>query len=143
MTHVYYELFNSSTVAGCTAALAHEVHVFVIAADENVVASPSTEAIAYQVIQVDADLEQAAGRRIRLALDEPLILEENQSIVVSIQMKLEMDQHLCIGYCNDINIDMAGTQLWSSAASEPYMWTDMATFGFRQAYTIMIEGSPL
>ena len=142
ITHIEYALASSEMTPSCTAALAHEVHLYVIDANEPIPTSPSSEAILTEVIQVASDESKPFGRGVNLTLAQPITLEDNQSLVVSVQMKLEGEAHLCIGYCIDQRAPV-GSQFWSSAASEPYSWTDLSTFNLNEAYIIMIEGVPL
>ena len=142
VTEISYYLSTSDVTATCTPTLAHEIHLYVVDADGVVPNLPSRDALSQQVLQVEADPSQPDGRLVTLTLENPIELDPSQSLVISVQMKLEGEQHLCIGYCTDRQPE-AGSQLWSSAPSEPYVWTDLSNFGLNEAYIILIEGMPL
>lgn len=124
VTSVEYELITATDTPNCTGALEHDVELMVLTTEGELPNNPSVDAQEYRSYDIPADYDSAAGRLVVLTLPAPLIIEQNELLVVSVQLSAYQQQHLCISRCLD-NDAPPQTDWWSNAAEAPYDWKDL------------------
>lgn len=120
VTSVTYAMVQKLNL-DCVSTLAHRVEVSVIDGDTPL-SNPSADAPAFASIAIDESLEELPLRILEPKLDPPLVLQEGQSLVVSVSLEADVDANvsLCLDTCvGDATI---GVDFWSQAAAEPYDW---------------------
>ena len=59
-----------------------------------------------------------------IALRVPLVIEEDEVLLVGVQLSAYQQEHLCIARCLD-NDAPPQTDWWSNADEAPYDWKDL------------------
>ena len=85
---------------------------------------PSQGAALTRQYAVPGDVNAEEGRIVELTLPAPLMLEQDETLVVSVQLSANSGEHLCIGRCLDSDAPPR-TDWWSNAAVPPYDWKDL------------------
>ena len=135
---VAYELTGGAAGGQCDNSFAHAVAIFSTDVPQPVDA-PSLGAQDYVLYPIAEDPAATDDRLVEIVLDQPIVLEDGQSIVVAVEMAAVEDVSLCIRACRDGNIP--AVDWWSNAADEPFAWADMVVdFGFASNFTIRAYG---
>jgi hypothetical protein len=115
----------------CDAGVAHTVNVFVTR-DGRPAARPDV----LRTFTVDEASLPAGGTLTKtLRLDPPLVVEDGEKLVVSVQLPNDGTRRVCLPTCADRYTP--GTSWWSNAVNAPFSWVDLSSFG--PAFTAQID----
>jgi hypothetical protein len=92
--------------------------------------SPPAEPTPIAVLHSDADPTATLDRLVDHPLDEPIVLEEGQHLYVAVEMVREAftGNILCVSACDNEAAE-ADRNYWSNAATPPYSWATLSSFG--------------
>ena len=124
VTSVEYELVTDEDTPNCTGALEHEVELMVLTNEGELPNNPSVDVQGYRSYTIPADVDSVTGRLVVLTLPAPLMIEQNELLLVSVQLSAYQQQHLCISRCLDRDAPPQ-TDWWSNADEPPYDWKDL------------------
>ena len=102
-------------------------------------ADPATDAVYHQRFEIPLNAQLTGRRVVRQFLEERITLEEGQRLLVSVSLIASGDEHLCVAVCED-TVSAQGREFWSNAATPPFAWADMKSFGINAPFIIEATG---
>ena len=124
VTSVEYDLVTAEDTPSCNAALEHEVELVVLPNESELPDNPSANIEGYRRYVIPANVDAQNGRLVLLSLPAPLMIEQNELLLVSVQLSAYQQRHLCISRCLDTDAPPQ-TDWWSNADEPPYDWKDL------------------
>ena len=129
---------NTNTV--CDATLEHIVEVY-ISSEETPPSEPEVAAsITVPSVSADTIPVEPPTRFVEIELENEIIIEEGKHIFVAVKLVGTYPNVLCIGVDQD-NGYSANRNYWSSAASAPYSWVQLDSFGLLGNIILSVFGN--
>jgi hypothetical protein len=128
---VRYRMIDNMMPTGCI-DLAHDVFVFAATGT-----TPPAAPVPHETITVPTG--SIVGGWVELSLTTPLVLQTGESLFIAVEMQgLGDNEYMCLGTCSGPGFD-TGRNFWSNAASAPYPWVTLESFGFLRNYQMEAE----
>ena len=133
---VHAVAYQLSSVAGCNSALPHRVELSVLSGD-----TPEASPTVLAGFDAPADATMAGWRTRRVLLDEPIVLQEGESLLVSVEMSTSGSGSVCLAHCT--TEDTPQSAFWSNATDTPYDWQELSEFGLKGNLMVTGLGYPV
>ena len=106
----------------CANGLAHRTEVWV---EPAVAPAASPDVLAF--VETEASAGEPGPRVFELTLADPIVLNDGDSLYVSVEMVVADAELICFAACGDEFEE--DRNYWSNATAAPYDWAALATFG--------------